>query len=1761
MKKRIISIILSLVMVVGLLPSLSLPAMAAGPLNIANGSISIVNGTSGTITVKQNNADVTGCINIDPATDITLTGTTTTNPVTVEVSASVTVNLTLDDFTMNITSNDYERDSAAMRFITGNANLTIRGTNTISMEANYGSSWRSALRVDGKLTIDGTGTLNVRCSNNGASHGIYAKELLINSGTLICQANSTGILADTTVTFNGGSVNATAGLDSGCRGIWASCILKPGASGSVSATGRTQIAGSPFINTDEILAFSNGSRRAGSTSMFDPGTNPPNNITFTYSPAPTTVSLAPGSLGVVGNCTITGLTSGCMYKVTEGTGTPTIKWVQNNGKLSATESSVGALTGNSITNLTNGTTYLVEQVFPVTLTIAGGNGTDSVTMAGTSYNSGTATIHPVKGTSVVVSASPDAARGATFTGGLTAAGTISDISENISFTVTFAALAPTVGSISPATIKTGEVPNLTAPTVNYNGLSSVSAGWEIKKSGGAYTTYTGTALDVSYHGASLRYFAKNSAGTAYSNEALVTVNKLSPAVSISASPSSPQTYPIPSGIVLTATLSNAYQLSGQTITFKNGGTTLGTGLTDAGGIANYTVSTPSSGTYNFTAGFEADANNNLATSSQVSYTINKGTQSTPSFANTTAIDKKITDTSFLLPTVSGGEGTGNYSYTSSDTNVLTVLGTENMATVTIVGVGNATIKVQKLGDANYNDSAYSEDISIAISKHTPTAADFTYTAPTALAYDNTAKSATVTAKSGISGMGKITVKYFDKDGVTVDAPTNAGTYTVKIIVAQGGNYVAASDITDSAWTFTIAKVAQATLTITEPTGVVTYGETFTLAATGGSGNGDVAWAVTKGNSATVKETTGFVTITGVSETTITATKAADGNYAAEVTDTYIFTPAKLQLTVDAPTVTSGWTKTYDGNTAFDKPTITVGGITNRVGTDAVTVTVESATFDTANVGSAKNLTITYSIGGDASGKYTVPTNTVISTASITSAIPTSADFAYTSPKALGYDKNAKTATVTAKSDVSGMGAVTVKYYSGGVETSPTNAGTYTVKISVVEGDNYSAVTELTNSAWTFTIAKAAQDSLSITNKPTSVTYGNTFALSATGGSGTGTLTWESSNVNSATVGANGVVIITGVGETTITAKKAADGNYTAEVTATYKFTPAKLKLTVDAPTATSGWTKTYDGKTDFEKTNIAAPKITNKVGSDAVNVSVESATFDTSDVGSDNKTLTITYSIGGDASGNYSAPADTVIANASITAATPTITLKKKTATYDGKIVDIDAATVKGVTGDTTPDGTITYTYYTKDTCTDGVLTSVDKSGAASLGGAPKNGGTYYVKATIAAKGNYTQAKSDAVTLTIYYPSSGENETGAPVIVDGKTIDMGTSEVKDGKTTVTVDQNKITEQLKNAKDSVIIPITSKTDTASAQLVVQNVERMAARDMTLSVKVNDISYDLPATAVDTATLLNDLGATDSAKVPLNIVISHLPKNAVTIKGGTLMLAPVSFTVTASFNGRSVAVDSFESYVQRDIELPSSIDPKTITTAVVVESNGTERHVPTEVYLKSGKWYAKVNSMTNSTYALIQNSASFTDSKGQWYDTVVTEMVSRKIINGVGENVFAGDLSITRAEFAAIIVRALGLPTNCTSTFADVTTSAWYNGAVGTAFEHGIVSGVGDNRFDPNANITREEAMVMVTRAAKLCGMDTTGSGAMGLTSFEDATKISSWAYDSAAFNVKSALIKGDNGKISPNAAITRAETATVVLRLLQKAGLVDVRTVA
>jgi hypothetical protein len=188
------------------------------------------------------------------------------------------------------------------------------------------------------------------------------------------------------------------------------------------------------------------------------------------------------------------------------------------------------------------------------------------------------------------------------------------------------------------------------------------------------------------------------------------------------------------------------------------------------------------------------------------------------------------------------------------------------------------------------------------------------------------------------------------------------------------------------------------------------------------------------------------------------------------------------------------------------------------------------------------------------------------------------------------------------------------------------------------------------------------------------------------------------------------------------------------------------------------------------------------------------------------------------------------------------------------------------------------------------------------------------------------------------------------------------------------------------------------------------------------------------------------------------------------------------------------------------------------------------------------------------------------KGQTFDDItgldaqkaIEALASRGIINGVSDTAYEPDRNMTRAEFATIVVRALGLAPATKRAFTDVAETSWYDAYVGTAYTYGIVSGTSETTFAPEATITREEATTMVARAAKLCGMDTemtdTETRDM-LAQFADYTTSADWAREALAFCYKQGILPQDDLNIEPKAAITRSEIAAMLYRMLIKAELI------
>ncbi|MBP1924411.1 hypothetical protein J2Z76_000264 [Sedimentibacter acidaminivorans] len=407
---------------------------------------------------------------------------------------------------------------------------------------------------------------------------------------------------------------------------------------------------------------------------------------------------------------------------------------------------------------------------------------------------------------------------------------------------------------------------------------------------------------------------------------------------------------------------------------------------------------------------------------------------------------------------------------------------------------------------------------------------------------------------------------------------------------------------------------------------------------------------------------------------------------------------------------------------------------------------------------------------------------------------------------------------------------------------------------------------------------------------------------------------------------------------------------------------------------------------------------------------------------------------------------------------------------------------------------------------------------------------------------------------------------------DNKSFSAGTKETKynsDGKkeTVVSVNESSIKTQVDKMENGqkISIPVVENVDVVKTKLSVQSIADMQKKAVILEVKTDDASYELPTDMIDVNNILKLIGEDVSPQdIPFTVEISKanidmlkIVENSAVNNELSIVVPPVNFKIEASYKGKTYEVEHFNSFVTRTIAIPSNVDASKITTAIVTDSDGSVRHIPTYVTKVDGKYYATINSLTNSTYTLINNEASFSDvADNYWAKADIEKMASRLVVSGKEDGTFSPDEAITRAELAGVLVKALGLKPEQVNQFADVESGTKYAGYIGTAYSYGIINGTSETTFNPEGLVTRQDAMTMIYRAGMIAGLENS-EYVTEMKNYVDYEDVSDYAKEAAAWNVNNRIIVGKTETtLVPFDHITRAEISAITNRLLTSAGLID-----
>lgn len=192
------------------------------------------------------------------------------------------------------------------------------------------------------------------------------------------------------------------------------------------------------------------------------------------------------------------------------------------------------------------------------------------------------------------------------------------------------------------------------------------------------------------------------------------------------------------------------------------------------------------------------------------------------------------------------------------------------------------------------------------------------------------------------------------------------------------------------------------------------------------------------------------------------------------------------------------------------------------------------------------------------------------------------------------------------------------------------------------------------------------------------------------------------------------------------------------------------------------------------------------------------------------------------------------------------------------------------------------------------------------------------------------------------------------------------------------------------------------------------------------------------------------------------------------------------------------------------------------------------------------------------ALVGNTAFaayFSDTNNHWASNAIQQLSNQNIIGGYSDGTFKPEGRITRAEYSAILVKALNLSPSTPSqpSFRDVPSSNWAYSAIETVKAQGLVSGYPSGEFLPSKNISRAEALSVLVNAARLQLPDETTTNQI-LGRYSDSNSIPNWARPSVAAAIQGGIYEADpqaGNYLTPGRSATRGEVAAMVENLRDK----------
>ncbi|MCR8842366.1 Ig-like domain-containing protein [Paenibacillus sp. SC116] len=384
------------------------------------------------------------------------------------------------------------------------------------------------------------------------------------------------------------------------------------------------------------------------------------------------------------------------------------------------------------------------------------------------------------------------------------------------------------------------------------------------------------------------------------------------------------------------------------------------------------------------------------------------------------------------------------------------------------------------------------------------------------------------------------------------------------------------------------------------------------------------------------------------------------------------------------------------------------------------------------------------------------------------------------------------------------------------------------------------------------------------------------------------------------------------------------------------------------------------------------------------------------------------------------------------------------------------------------------------------------------------------------------------------------------------------------------------ENIDTTKPSITLEVAPKNGGTYVTIPAGILKRFEQKNnrFLIEIKAPYGSYHVPANLASLIPNLQDLLKINNLKeedVSFKIVINEISLDKAIqaalyekIPNSTILGLPVDFSmqIINHHTGKIVGnADQLSQSTTRLIPMPKDMSSLPAHWGVFRYTEATKKFefVPAKQLQIDGVWYAMINSYSNRVHVAVENAISYSDMKQHWAKSYVQTAAAKGLVDGVGSSKYNPEKAVTRAEFTAMVVRALGRGVAIESSkvlYNDVKPDAWYFNTVTIAQEYGLLKFAKGDSFMPNKPITREEMASMLSAVISVEKLPMTMEY-VSLEGFKDIGNVNAAYLEDVRTMVKLKIMSGqDKATILPKGETTRAQAAVVLVKTLQALGSID-----